>query len=73
MQTVGKLDQNNTDILCHGEEHLTQVLRLYLDSIRRVAQLSQLGYAGNDQSNLSAEFAGDILFTHRRIFDHIMQ
>ena len=30
VQSVGQLDQDNADILRHGEEHLAQVLELLL-------------------------------------------
>ena len=34
VQTVGKLDDDNTDILCHRKEHLTKILSLDLQLIR---------------------------------------
>ena len=40
MQAVRQLDQYDTDILCHGQEHFSQILRLYLDLIRLVRQLA---------------------------------
>ena len=34
VQTVGKLDDDNTDIFCHRKEHLTKILSLDLQLIR---------------------------------------
>ena len=34
MQSVRKLDQNNSNILSHSKEHLTKVLSLHLHLIR---------------------------------------
>ena len=40
MQPVGKLNNNNPNVLCHGKKHLAQILRLNLQFIRRIRQLS---------------------------------
>ena len=44
MQTVGELDDDHADILCHRHEDLAEVLRLLL-FLRGELDLLQLGHA----------------------------
>ncbi len=73
MQTVRQLDQDDTDILGHGQKHLTQIFRLYLQLIRRIAQLPQLCNAIYQKSDLRAEDLRDLFVRHDRIFHNIVQ
>ena len=73
MQTVGQLNQDDTDILGHGQEHFPQVLSLNLDLVRGIGQLSQLGDAVYQQSHIVAEFRRDLLGGHDRILHRVMQ
>ena len=73
METVRQLDDDNTDILCHGKEHLPQVLRLDLQFILGITELSQLGHAVHKESHLFAELPGDILQRHVRVFHCVVQ
>ena len=56
MQTVCQLDQDHTDILCHGKKHFSQVFRLHLHLIRSIGQLAQLSNAIYQKCYLTAKF-----------------
>ena len=80
MQSVCKLNDNHTDILCHGKKHLTQVLRLQFQPVRRLPlivprqlQQLQLRHAVHQKSHVGAEFLFDFFLRHNGIFHHIMQ
>ena len=73
MQTVCQLDNDNTDILCHGKEHLTQVFCLNFYLICFIGNLTKFCYSVNQKSNLRSEFFLDLLIGHHRIFYDIMQ
>ena len=76
MQAIRKLNQNNADILCHSEEHLTKVFCLHVHLIyfiRFIRQLSEFGHAVYQKRNLSAKFCRYLLVCHYRILYHIMQ
>ena len=57
VQTIRKLDHDNTDILCHREKHLSKILGLHLKAVRilifrildivRQMQMLQLGHTIN--------------------------
>jgi len=44
MGTVGKLDQNHTNVLGHGQDHLAKVLGLFFLMARKINS-AQLCYA----------------------------
>ena len=73
MQTVGQLNDDNSDVLCHGKEHLTKVLSLNLYLILRQRQLGQLCNAINKKRNLRRKLLLDILTRLLGIFDNIMK
>ena len=73
VQTVGQLDQNNTDILRHGQEHLTEILCLLIHLVCGIAQLTQLGNAIYQKRHLIAELPCHILGGHGGILHHIMK
>ena len=73
VKPVCKLDQDHTDILCHGKEHLTQILRLYFHLICRIAQLSQFCNAIHQKCDLCSELFGDLLRRHDRVLNHIVK
>ena len=73
MQSVGKLDNDNTDILCHGEKHLTHVFRLQIQLVALILQLSQLCHTINEKCHIVTEFCPDLICRHDRIFHNIMQ
>ena len=73
VKTVGKLDQNDPDILCHRQKHFSQILRLNLHLIRRVGQLTQLRHAIYQESNLLVELSGQILQGHPGILHRVVE
>ena len=72
VQPVRQFDQNYTDILCHGKEHLTVVfcLRFFL---RRIGQFPQFCDAVYQCRDLFAEQIGDIFIAVFCVLDDIMQ
>jgi len=73
VKPVCKFDNNHPDILCHGEEHLAQILSLYFKLILGVTELSQLRDAVHEESNFLAEFFRNIIQRHCSIFHCVMQ
>ena len=73
MKTVCKLDQNNTDILCHGKEHLAKTLCLQLYFILGIGQLTDLSYPIYQKRNLRTKFSGDLITGHPGIFNSIVK
>ena len=78
MEAVGEFYQDNPYILGHGEEHLTKVLCLHLESVHLVIltyklQFIQLGHAIHQISHISSEGACELLHGHFGIFYHVMQ
>ena len=73
MKTVCKLDQNNTDILCHGKEHLAKALCLQLYFILGIGQLTDLSYPIYQKRNLRTKFSGDLITGHPGIFNSIVK
>ena len=79
MQTIRQLDHNDTDILRHGEEHLTQVLRLHLQlgirllSIAGQRDLLQFRHTVYQKRHVISEFSPEVILRHHSIFHHIVQ
>ena len=71
VQTVRQLDENDADILRHGEEHLAQVLKLLL--LLGVAQHAQTGDAVDQLGNRRTEFIFDFLVAEVGVLDTVMQ
>ena len=53
MKTVRQLDQDDPDILGHGQEHLPQVLCLHFHLVRGIGQLAELGHAVHQKRHLT--------------------
>jgi hypothetical protein len=83
VETVGKLDQHDADIIDHREEHLAQALRLLLlfacrplspiFAITGPGDLAKLGRAVHQAHNPDAELLLQIVQRHWRVLDHVMQ
>ena len=71
MQAVGELDEDNADVLCHGEEHLAQILELLL--LLGVAQHSQSGNTVHQLRDRRAELVFDFLVAELGVLDAVMQ
>ena len=80
MQPVRQLDQDDADVLDHGQEHLAQVFRLHLllrrGFIREVSRefdLFQFGDAVYQQRHICAEHLGHLLVGVDRILYDVVQ
>ena len=73
MKPVGQLDHNDADILCHGDKHLPEVIRLKFQLILIVLELFQLRYAIDDQGDVLSELLSKLLRRHHRILNDVMQ
>ena len=73
VQTVCQFHDDNTDILRHRKEHLSQVLCLGLQFILGIIQLAQFGNAIHQKCHLFTELCGDFIQCHRRIFYYVMK
>ena len=73
MQSVGKLDKHDSDVLCHSYEHLAKTLRLLLNLIRIKRELGELGDSVYEQSYIISELLSYLIEGHIRILDYIMQ
>ena len=73
MKTVRQLDQNDPDILGHGQKHLPEVLRLHLQLISRVGQLPQLCDAIDQKCDLLSKLFAKLVECHDRVFHNVMQ
>ena len=80
MQSVGKLDHDDADILRHGKEHLPQILRLHLQFFigliharRGQRNFLQLCHTVDEQSDILAELPAQIVLRHGGVLDHVMQ
>ena len=72
VQAVGQLDEDDADVVHHGEHHLAQVFGLLLFAGGEV-DLADLGDAFDDVRDLLAELLADIDDRDRGIFDRIVQ
>ena len=72
MQAVGQFDQDDPDVLGHGQEHLAEILRLLLLACPE-SQARELGYPVDQEGDFLAEFRLDLPDLHRRIFNHVMK
>ena len=73
VQPVGKLDEDDTDILRHRQEHLPEVLRLRVQLVGRIIQPSKLRHAIHQKRDLRPELFADLLLCHDRVFHNIVQ
>ena len=72
MQPVRQLDQNDADVLRHGDEHFAVILVLLL-FLGPELDLLQLGQAVDEHGAVSPKFRDDLFKRDGRIFHDIMQ
>ena len=72
VQAVGYLDEDDADVLRHGDEHLAQVLGLLL-LVARVLHARQLGDALDDVGHGGAELALDVVVRGGRVLYDVVQ
>ena len=72
VETVGKLDDNHSDILVHCNEHLSQVFRLMLLP-RRISDFSELCHTVYERCNNCAETFNYFGQLYRCILNNVVQ
>ena len=72
METVRQLDQNDADVLHHGQEHLADALGLALLGGEEI-ELGELGHAIHAARHLFAELFANLLDGHAGILHHVVQ
>ena len=72
VQAVGELDEDDADVVDHGQHHLAQVFGLLLFAGGEV-DFADLGDAFDDVGDLLAEFLADFDDRDRGVFDRIVQ
>ncbi len=72
VQAVGQLDEDDADVVDHGQHHLAKVFGLLLFAGGEV-DLADLGDAFDDVRDLLAEFLADVDDRDRGIFHRIVQ
>ena len=72
VQTVGQLDQDDTDVVHHGQHHLAHVFGLRFFR-RGEIDFADLGDAFDDVSDLLAEFGINLVDGDRSVFDRVVQ
>ena len=72
VQAVGNFDEDDTDVLRHGDEHLAQVLGLLL-LVARILHARQLGDALDYVRHGGTELALHIVIGSGRILYHVVQ
>ena len=72
MQTVGNLDEDDTDVLAHGEQQLLEVLCLCRSLFAKDAA-TDLSQTVDDLRNLRAEHVFNVLNSIFGVFDHVVQ
>ena len=75
VQTVGQFDHHHADVLCHGDEHLPQILHLLLllGGIAGVFHLGQLGDAVHQNGHRLAKLLGHLGIVGLGILDGIVE
>ena len=71
MQPVGQLHQNHPNVIRKRQQHFTEILRLLRRSIFKPA--GYFGQAVNDLGDFFTKQPLNVLDTHVRILDNVMQ
>jgi hypothetical protein len=72
MQAVGELDEDDPDVVGHGQEHLADVLGLPLLGAGG-GHVAQLGHAGDDVRHVRAEKLQEVLRCRAGVFENVVQ
>ena len=72
VQAVGDLDEDDADVLAHGEEHLAQVFHLLL-GLGGIVHARQLADALDEVGDGGGEQLGDLLMRGRGVLDGVVQ
>ena len=72
VQAVGELDEDDADVVDHGQHHFTEVLGLRFLPGRKI-DLADFRDALDDVGNLFAKLLADFNRGHRRVFDRVVE
>jgi hypothetical protein len=72
VDAIGQFDQNDSDVVGHGQQHFTDILRLPGLGAGKLKG-AQLGDAGNNMQHLGPEHLENLFFGGMGVFDHIME
>ena len=72
VQTVGELDDDDADVLGHGDEHLADVLRLLL-LVSRQRDFTEFGDAADELGDLIAKGRGKVFEGNVGVLDRVVQ
>ena len=72
VQAVGQLDQDDPNVIHHGQHHLADIFGLLLFP-RRELDLADLGHALDNVGDLFAELLADIDDRDRSVLDRVVQ
>ncbi len=72
MQPVGELDQQDADILAHGEDELAEIFGLF-GAIGLEFEAGEFGHAIDEAGDFGAEAGFEFGERNAGIFDHVMQ
>ena len=72
MQAVCKFYDDNSQILCHSNENLSEILRLRLFSVYEL-QLIEFRNTLDEFANLVAEILFELVVSDGSIFQNVMQ
>ena len=72
METVGKLDENDPDVVRHGQEHLAEIFRLALLFGLEV-YFADLGNTVNEIGHFRAENSFQLLMGGKSILHRVME
>ena len=72
VQAVGELDQNDAQVIGHGEDHLAKVLGQFF-LVGPELDLADLGQTVDQFADIGAELAFDVIEGDDRVFDDIVE
>ena len=72
VQAIGQFDQNNPQVIGHGQCHFLEVFGL-LFGLRLKFDLGELAHAVHQLGNRVAKLLGDGFFSNTGVFNYIVQ
>ena len=73
VKAVRELNQNDTDVLGHGEEHSAKVLGLDVESVIGPSDVGELGNAVHHKGDIIPEDTRNLFLREYRVLDDIVQ
>src|SRR5438128_2566337 len=72
VKTVSQLDEDNSDVVNHGQQHLAYVFGLLLFA-RDITDLRYLGKTVNEMRDFFSKILADSIEIHQRVFHDIVE